>query len=251
MTPTTVVSLGALYLDSTMDTVAPTTENTYAVAALGGIIKQGSQSLDPHNPTQATSFTNIATNAALAAAYQGLGLSSDAAQTAADAIDSNCAAIFGASLCGQSTYSMDNKGNVLMNPQGLAFPICASCNVFKEVGGNSVPFAADLESNVAITQLWSGFGGSGAVSLMYSFKDEHYSDWYNAEKHKVPAAEFWNLTASYSPDNADWYLNLWANNLRDKRQITSLQGTSNLQGQNIFTTFSEGMRAGLDFGYNF
>ena len=86
---------------------------------------------------------------------------------------------------------------------------------------------------------------------MYSFKDEHYSDWYNQEKHKVPAAEFWNLTASYSPDNADWYVNLWANNLRDKRQITSLQGTSNLQGQNIFTTFSEGMRAGLDFGLNF
>ena len=141
VTPTTVVSLGALYLDSTMDTVAPTTENTYAVVALGGIIKQGSQSIDPHNPTQATSFTNIATNAALAAAYQGLGLSSDAAQDAADAIDTNCAAIFGAALCGQSTYSMDNKGNVLMNPQGLAFPICASCNEFKEVGGNAVPLS--------------------------------------------------------------------------------------------------------------
>ena len=251
VTPTTIVSLGALYLDSTMDTVAPTAENTYTVAALGGIIKQGSQSIDPHNPTQATSFTNIATNTALASAYEGLGLSAVAAQAAADAIDTNCAAIFGAALCGQSTYSMDNKGNVLMNPQGLAFPICASCNEFKEVGGNAVPFAADLETNVALTQLWSGYGGSGAVSLMYSFKDEHYSDWYNAEKHKVPAAEFWNLTASYSPDNADWYLNLWANNLMDKRQITSLQGTSNLQGQNIFTTFSEGMRAGLDFGLNF
>ncbi|WP_286941088.1 TonB-dependent receptor plug domain-containing protein [Acinetobacter sp. UBA6526] len=251
VTPTTIVSLGALYLDSTMDTVAPTAENTYSVVALGGIIKQGSQSIDPHNPTQATSFTNLATNAALAAAYQQAGLSAAAASAAADGIDDACAAIFGAALCGQSTYSMDNKGNVLMNPQGLAFPICSGCSEFKEVGGNQVPFAAELESNVALTQLYSGFGGSGAISLMYSFKDEHFSDWYNQEKHKVPAAEFWNLTASYSPDNADWYVNLWANNLRDKRQITSLQGTSNLQGQNIFTTFSEGMRAGLDFGLNF
>ena len=58
--------------------------------------------------------------------------------------------------------------------------------------------------------------------IMYTFKDEFYSDWYNDEKHKVPASEFWNLTASYTPDNADWYVNLWANNLRDKRQITSL-----------------------------
>ena len=253
VTPTTVISAAALYLDSTMDTVAPTAENTYSVAALGGVIKKGSQSINPHNPTQATSFTNLPTNAALAAAYQAAGLSAVQAQAAADAIDAGCAGIpvIGA-LCSQATYSMDNNGNVLMNMQGLAVPICnPSCNVYKEVGGNQVPFASELESNVTVTQLWSGLGGSGQVSLMYTFKDEFYSDWYNDEKHKVPASEFWNLTASYTPDNADWYLNLWANNITDKRQITSLQGTSNLQGQNIFVTFSEGMRAGLDFGINF
>ena len=74
------------------------------------------------------------------------------AQAAADAIDAGCAGIpvIGA-LCGQATYSMDNNGNVLMNMQGLAVPICnPSCNVYKEVGGNQVPFASELESNVPL-----------------------------------------------------------------------------------------------------
>ena len=37
----------------------------------------------------------------------------------------------------------------------------------------------------------------------------------------------------------------------DKRVQSSRQRTSNLQGANPFVTFSQGMRVGLDFGYNF
>ena len=108
-----------------------------------------------------------------------------------------------------------------------------------------------MEAVVGITQLFEGFGGTGAATLSYSYKDEFFGDIYNNERFKVGAQEYFDFNAQYQPNNGDWYVNLWAKNLGDKRQVTSAQRTSNLQGQIIFLTFSEGLRAGLDVGINF
>ena len=139
-----------------------------------------------------------------------------------------------------------------MNPIGLAAPVCnPSCSVYQQLGGNSIPGVSDLEAVVGITQLFEGFGGTGSATLSYSFKDEAFGDIYNNDRFKVGSQEYFDFNAQYQPNNGDWYLNLWAKNLADKRQLTSTQRTSNLQGQIIFLTFSEGIRAGLDFGINF
>ena len=94
-------------------------------------------------------------------------------------------------------------------------------------------------------------GGSGTVNLSYHYKDEFEGDIYNNARFKTPDSEFLNFNATYEPDNADWTINLWARNITDKRVQTSRQRTSNLQGGNPFVTFTQGMRVGLDFGYNF
>ena len=83
-------------------------------------------------------------------------------------------------------------------------------------------------------------------------KEENFEgDIFNNARFRVPDSEFVNFNATYEPDNADWTINLWARNVLDKRHQTSRQRTSNLQAGNPFVTFSQGMRVGLDFGYNF
>ena len=174
------------------------------------------------------------------------------------AIDTACAGVAAiANFCSTVGYAVDNNANWFINPTGLVLPMintatgAAAQRVFTEIGGNKVPGAADLETTVQLTQLYQAMGGSGTVNLSYHYKDEVEGDIFNNDRFRTPDMEYFNFNATYEPDNADWYVNLWARNLTDKRYISSVQRTSNLQGANPFITFAQGMKVGLDFGYNF
>ena len=66
-----------------------------------------------------------------------------------------------------------------------------------------------------------------------------------------PASEIIKSTIGFEKVDGDWYVSLWAKNLEDKRNITSIGSGSPLQGGISFVTFDEGMRAGLEFGMEF
>ena len=258
VTPSTILSISALATDSTFDTEAGETVASAAV----GVIQKGSTTVDPHNPTQATSFTEFS----VAALQAGNALEQGTYQL----VNGACEASPLAAFCPFVThYAADQDGNYFINPQGLVagtvnvpLSIAAGAaldptkvvlvqNVMKEIGGNKVPGASDLETNIVLTQLYQAMGGSGSMNLSYHYKDSTEGDIWNNARFRTPDQEFVNFNATYEPDNADWYVNLWARNLLDKRVQTSRQRTSNLQGANPFVTFSQGMRVGLDFGYNF
>ena len=259
VTPSTVVSISALTTDSTFDTE---TGANVSSAGAGGVYYAGSKSLDPHNPTQATSFTEFAVADLKAGNAQQQGIYA--------LVNGACEASPLSAFCPFVThYAADQDGNYFINPQGLVagtvnvpLSIAAGAasdptkvvlvqNVMTEIGGNKVPGSADLEANIVLTQLYQAMGGSGTVNLSYHYKDEFEGDIYNNARFKTPDSEFLNFNATYEPDNADWTINLWARNITDKRVQTSRQRTSNLQGGNPFVTFTQGMRVGLDFGYNF
>jgi outer membrane receptor protein involved in Fe transport len=233
----------------------------------GTLVSSGSTSIDSHNPDQSTSWSGSLTAAQLIthlqdAANVGVTTAFTAAQAATrqGAVLATCN---GAGLvgCAVSRYNVSSAGNILMNPTGLAQILGstlapAGANsltgaVYKELGGNKIPGVSDMEATVSLSQLYVGLGGSGAVQLGYSFKDEFFGDFYNNARFKTGAQEYIDLNATYEPNQGDWYVNLWAKNLADKRQLRSTNRTSNLQGAVIFVTYSEGMRAGLDFGINF
>ena len=244
VTPSTILTVNALTTDSSFDTQTGTGVSS---VALGYTYYQGSQSVDPHNPTQATSFTTY-TQAEMVGPLAGVKT----------AIDTACGAVAAlAPFCATVGYAVDNNANWFINPTGLVQPMintvtgAAAQRVFSEIGGNKVPGAADLETTVQLTQLYQAMGGSGTVNLSYHYKDEVEGDIFNNDRFRTPDMEYFNFNATYEPDNADWYVNLWARNLTDKRYISSVQRTSNLQGANPFITFAQGMKVGLDFGYNF
>jgi hypothetical protein len=259
VTPSTILSISALATDSTFDTET----GSLVTSEVGGLYA-GSTTVDPHNPTQATSFTEIAV------ADLKSPSATDAQKGIYALVNGGCLASALKNFCPfVSHYAADENGNYFINPQGLVAGVVnvpASIqagaasdptkavlvqNVYAEIGGNKVPGSADLETNIVLTQLYQGLGGSGTINLSYRYTDEVEGDIWNNARHRTPASEFFNFNATYEPDNADWYVNLWARNLMDKRQQTSRQRTSTLQGGNPFVTFTQGMRLGLDFGYNF
>ena len=241
----------------------------------GTTVSVGSTSMDPHNPDQATSWSGIikganaaATDAALITYLQRSdALGGQKTQSEAEAIVSRaagtlsaldpggtrafCNLVYTSAMCNSAGFTVTSKGNVLGNPQGLAALMSPLGSVRKELGGNNVPGVSDMEATVNVSQLYNAFDGSGAFTLGYSFKDKFDGDIFNNKRFITGAQEYFDFNATYAPNNGDWYVNAWAKNLADKRQLTSVNRTSNLQGQVIFLTYSEGLRAGLDFGINF
>ena len=257
VTPTTIISVSALATDSTYDTVAATANNRTASSTLGYIYANGSLSLDPHNPTNSTSFTNYTRTQAAGIAAGGSNVDSILQQicTGIDAISNFCPTV---------TYTNDSHGNWLVNPLGEVYAIANSTftpidanlgfstyNQLQEIGGNKVVGTVDLETTITLTQMYQFAGGSGMLNLSYHYKDDYFNDFFNTTRYTSPSTEYFNFNATYAPDNADWYLNLWARNLTDKRYINSIAKNSNLQGGAPFLTFDQGRKIGMDFGYNF
>ena len=257
VTPTTIISVSALATDSTYDTVAATANNRTASSTLGYIYANGSLSLDPHNPTNSTSFTNYTRTQAAGIAAGGSNVDAILQQicTGIDAISNFCPTV---------TYTNDSHGNWLVNPLGEVYAIANSTftpidanlgfstyNQLQEIGGNKVVGTVDLETTITLTQMYQFAGGSGMLNLSYHYKDESFGDFFNSSRYTSPSTEYFNFNATYAPDNADWYVNLWARNLTDKRYINHIAKNSNLQGGAPFLTFDQGRKIGMDFGYNF
>ena len=114
VTPSTILSINALQTDSTFDTETGT---AVASTALMYTYYQGSQSVDPHNPTQAT-------------AYQTYTAAQMVGQLAAvkTSIDNTCESFPALEpYCAQVAYATDGNNNWFINPTGLVQPMIKSC----------------------------------------------------------------------------------------------------------------------------
>ncbi len=201
----------------------------------------GGSSIDPLNPTQATSHTYYTS-----AQFDALLTSTVGAATAD--LFTSCD-----TSCSTSAFAMDNKGNFLTNAQGgvTVLTQLGSTSTAVPVSGNKVPFTADLDYNLSVTQFMATPFGLGSASLTYSHKGEFEGDIYNNGRFRVPESDYLDLNLTLQPNGSDWYFSLWAKNLEDKRNVTSLQRAGVLTGGVQNVTFSEGTRAGIDFGIDF
>ena len=193
------------------------------------------------------------------------------------------ACVAGNALCGAAAFAITTSNmpsgiDIIANPLGTI--TCLTCiaafgndpatnaNLYSQTGvnssdaamlgqyapslaGNEVPGSPDLDYNISITQFFPVFNGIGSATLLFSHKGEFYTDIWNREHQKVEEADFIDLQTYFRPNDGDWYVSLWAKNLEDKRNITSIGSGSPLQGGISFVTFDEGMRAGLEFGMEF
>jgi outer membrane receptor protein involved in Fe transport len=117
--------------------------------------------------------------------------------------------------------------------------------------GNSLPGSADESYSVALTQLFNMTNGVASARLSYRYTGESNTDVFNMERFDLEARDTIDFLVRYEPNNADWYVGLFVKNIEDEQQVQSLRAASNVQGGQLFGSFTDPRIYGLQFGSKF
>ena len=60
-----------------------------------------------------------------------------------------------------------------------------------------------------------------------------------------------DMLVKFTPNDSDWYVALYGKNIADDRQLQFLRTASNLQGGQLYGSFSDPRTWGLQFGFEF
>ena len=110
---------------------------------------------------------------------------------------------------------------------------------------------ADLSYSLSLTQLFPTANGITSARLSYRYRDETNGDPFNYARFDVPEQKTWDLLVRYTPSDEDWYLGLYAKNLADDQQMNSIRSGSNIQGGQLYASFTDPRSWGLQFGTSF
>ena len=119
------------------------------------------------------------------------------------------------------------------------------------VQGNSLPNTTDLSYSLSLTQVFPGSRGETSARLSYRYRGEANSSIFEDARMEIPATKYWDLLVRFTPGNGDWYVGMYAKNLADERQLQGLRTASNLQGGQLYGSFSDGRTWGLQFGFDY
>ena len=117
--------------------------------------------------------------------------------------------------------------------------------------GNQLPNTADLAYSLSLTQVFPSTGGETAAKLSYRYRGEGNSSAFEEERMAIPENKVWDLLVRYTPNDGDWYVGMYAKNLADDRQLHYLRTASNLQGGQLYGSFSDPRTFGVQFGTSF
>ena len=117
--------------------------------------------------------------------------------------------------------------------------------------GNQLPNTADLSYSLSLSQVFPSSNGETAAKLTYRYRGESNSSAFEDARMKLPENKVWDLLVRYTPNDGDWYVGLYAKNLADDRQLHYLRTASNLQGGQLYGSFSDPRTWGLQFGTSF
>ena len=159
-------------------------------------------------------------------------------------------------------YGVDAAGNVVpvfksagsicaapFNP--LAGVGCSVSPVQVSLGGNSLPQSPESSYSIGFNNDFIGENGVTSVRLSYRYQAEREGNVFNQDRAKMPETKYWDLSATYTPDNADWYVKAFIKNIADDQFIGTWAASSALQGGAQFATYTDPRMWGLSFGTTF
>ena len=130
-------------------------------------------------------------------------------------------------------------------------PCPASLGVPVSIAGNPLPGVADLSYSLALTQLFPSENGVTSARISYKYRGETNGDPFNYSRFDIPEQKSFDMLLRYTPNVGDWYLGLYAKNLRDKQIMNAIRSGSNIQGGQLFASFTDPRTYGLQFGMSF
>ena len=159
-------------------------------------------------------------------------------------------------------YGVDAAGNVVpifksagsicaapFNP--LAGVGCSVNPVEVSLAGNSLPQSPESSYSIGFNNDFIGENGVTSVRLAYRYQAEREGNVFNQDRAKMPETKYWDLSATYTPDNADWYVKAFIKNIADDQFIGTWAASSALQGGAQFATYTDPRIWGLSFGTTF
>ena len=159
----------------------------------------------------------------------------------------------GAAFADGTTLFKSGGYNCLSAPfaplAGLPCPVAQGIPV--SVEGNSLPGTSDLSYSLSLTQVFPGSRGETSARLSYRYRGESNASIFEDARMEIPATKYWDLLVRFTPGNGDWYVGMYAKNLADERQLQGLRTASNLQGGQLYGSFSDGRTWGLQFGFDY
>jgi hypothetical protein len=201
---------------------------------------------NPLNPNQATTVISTATGTAgLTGLLQAIGMDAATAAGTAAAVGAN---LPNAAL---TNWALTDAG-ILGSYQGALITIPGLSEVVGvQVGGNRYPGTTELDYNLSITQRFPTDGGATDVRLSYIHKGQRHGSVFNDDKFSIPEAQYFDMTAIYTPSSEDWYAGAYVKNIADKRHNIGTEQSSTLQGGMSQVTYAQPRTYGLTFGMNF
>ena len=121
----------------------------------------------------------------------------------------------------------------------------------QSLNGNQLPNTSDLSYSLSLTQVFPGVRGETLAKLSYRYRGEANASNFEEDRMAIPANKFWDFLLRYNPNDGDWYVGMYAKNLADDRQLHYLRTASNLQGGQLYGSYSDPRTWGLQFGTSF
>ena len=196
-------------------------------------------------PLAATCDPNVFLGLAAPSATCQLGLAASNAQLGALVKYANTDAglVFSsfASLCTQPYFGLDST----------TLPCPVTDGVEQDLSGNRLPGSAEDNYRLGLTKFFDTAGGSYAFRVDYSYRGDTYSDTFNRTRDYIKDYDVVDLSLSYNPNDADWYVSAYVRNLSDSDHIYAKYNTDPTIGGFANGVALDPRIIGINFGMNF
>ena len=119
------------------------------------------------------------------------------------------------------------------------------------IKGNTLPQSPKTSYGIGLNKEMLSTSGITSLRLAYRYQGEREGNVFNQDRARMPETKFWDLSATYTPNDDDWFVRVYGKNLANDQFIGTWSAASALQGGAQFATYSDPRTWGVQFGTSF
>ena len=146
-----------------------------------------------------------------------------------------------ASLCTQPYFGLDST----------TLPCPVTDGVEQDLSGNRLPGSAEDNYRLGLTKFFDTTAGTYSFRVDYSYRGDTYSDTFNRKRDYIEDYDVVDLSLTYTPNDADWYVSAYIRNLSDSDHIYAKYNTDPTIGGFANGVALDPKIMGINFGMNF
>ena len=159
---------------------------------------------------------------------------------------------WGVNAAGNPTLLFKSAGYLCLTPfNPLGGVPCGDVPTPVSLKGNTLPQSPGASYGIGLNNDFINESGVTSVRLAYRYQGEREGNVFNQARARMAETKFWDMTATYRPNNSNWHIQLYGKNLTDDQPIGTWSAASALQGGAQFATYADPRTYGVSFGTTF